>query len=149
MPRSSCLGRGQFHHRGSAAGRWRGLGPGRLSMDCKTGAEHVASLRDGRAVYIDGERVSDVTTHPAFRNAVRSTAALYDFQSRPENLERMTFAPIGAIPEADAVSTAAGRGREIWRSWCNAGRHLLPGQSSRAVLSGARLITSRRACSVR
>ena len=67
-------------------------------MDCKTGAEHVASLRDGRAVYIDGERVSDVTTHPAFRNAVRSAAALYDFQSRPENLERMTFAPIGAYP---------------------------------------------------
>jgi len=44
-------------------------------MDCKTGAEHVASLRDGRAVYIDGERVSDVTTHPAFRNAVRSTSS--------------------------------------------------------------------------
>jgi 4-hydroxyphenylacetate 3-monooxygenase len=58
---------------------------------CKTGAEHLSSLRDGRAVYIDGERVTDVTTHPAFRNAVRSAAALYDFQSRPENLERMTF----------------------------------------------------------
>jgi len=77
-------------------------------MDCKTGAEHVASLRDGRAVYIDGERVSDVTTHPAFRNAVRSTAALYDFQSRPENLERMTFAPIGAYP---------GGRRRINRCW--------------------------------
>ena len=50
-------------------------------MDCKTGAEHLASLRDGRAVYIDGARVADVTTHPAFRNAVRSAAALYDFQA--------------------------------------------------------------------
>jgi len=64
-------------------------------MDCKTGAEHLASLRDGRAVYIDGARVADVTTHPAFGNAVRSAAALYDFQARPENLERMTFAPAG------------------------------------------------------
>jgi len=30
-------------------------------MDCKTGAEHLASLRDSRAVYIDGTRVADVT----------------------------------------------------------------------------------------
>jgi hypothetical protein len=41
-----------------------------------TGAEYVESLRDGREVYIDGERVSDVTTHPAFRNSVRSLARL-------------------------------------------------------------------------
>ena len=34
-----------------------------------TGAEYLESLRDGREVYIYGERVEDVTTHPAFRNA--------------------------------------------------------------------------------
>ncbi|MGW1848408.1 4-hydroxyphenylacetate 3-hydroxylase N-terminal domain-containing protein [Streptomyces sp. NPDC001966] len=34
-----------------------------------TGAEYLDSLRDGRAVYVDGDRVEDVTTHPAFRNA--------------------------------------------------------------------------------
>jgi 4-hydroxyphenylacetate 3-monooxygenase len=43
-----------------------------------TGAEYMQSLRDGREVYIDGERVADVTTHPAFRNSVRSIARLYD-----------------------------------------------------------------------
>src|SRR5689334_23613998 len=43
-----------------------------------TGAEYLASLRDGREVYIYGERVEDVTTHPAFRNAARSIARLYD-----------------------------------------------------------------------
>jgi 4-hydroxyphenylacetate 3-monooxygenase len=64
--------------------------------DCKTGAEHIASLRDGRAVYIDGKRVEDVTEHPAFRNAVRSAAALYDYQALPENIEAMTFQPEGA-----------------------------------------------------
>jgi 4-hydroxyphenylacetate 3-monooxygenase len=61
----------------------------------RTGADHLESLRDGRAVYIDGERVADVTTHPAFRNAVRSVCRLYDFQARPENIERMTFVPPG------------------------------------------------------
>ncbi len=40
----------------------------------KTGAEHIASLRDGRTVYIDGALVEDVTTHPAFRNSVQSSA---------------------------------------------------------------------------
>jgi 4-hydroxyphenylacetate 3-monooxygenase len=60
--------------------------------EVKTGAEHLKSLRDGRAVYIDGERVDDVTTHPAFGNAVASAAAFYDYQSDPANIERMTFA---------------------------------------------------------
>ena len=64
-------------------------------MQCKTGAEHIQSLRDGRTVYIDGKLVDDVTTHPAFRNAVASAARLYDYQSRPENLELMTFPPDG------------------------------------------------------
>src|SRR5580704_6818087 len=31
-----------------------------------TGAEYLESLRDGREVYVYGERVKDVTTHPAF-----------------------------------------------------------------------------------
>ena len=55
----------------------------------KTGAMHLDSLRDGRAVYIGGEKVADPVDHPAFRNAVRSYAALYDFQAA--NPELMTF----------------------------------------------------------
>jgi 4-hydroxyphenylacetate 3-monooxygenase len=43
-----------------------------------TGKEYLESLRDGREVYIYGERVQDVTVHPAFRNAARSVARLYD-----------------------------------------------------------------------
>lgn len=43
-----------------------------------TGAEYVESLRDGREVYLYGERVRDVTTHPAFHNPARMVARLYD-----------------------------------------------------------------------
>src|SRR5579871_5445849 len=43
-----------------------------------TGAEFLESLRDGREVYIYGERVKDVTTHPALRNSAASIALLYD-----------------------------------------------------------------------
>src|SRR5580765_1089131 len=44
----------------------------------QTGAEYLDSLRDDRVVYIYGERVKDVTTHPAFRNTARMVARLYD-----------------------------------------------------------------------
>ena len=57
----------------------------------KTGERHLESLRDGRNVFLDGELITDVVDHPAYRNAVRSAAALYDFQAAPENLELMTF----------------------------------------------------------
>ncbi|MCL2429134.1 MAG: 4-hydroxyphenylacetate 3-monooxygenase [Alphaproteobacteria bacterium] len=63
--------------------------------DCKTGTDHLRSLKDGRVVYVDGQLVGDVTEHPAFRNAVSSAAALYDFQAEGDNLERMTFRPDG------------------------------------------------------
>ncbi|MDQ3895020.1 MAG: 4-hydroxyphenylacetate 3-hydroxylase family protein [Actinomycetota bacterium] len=49
-----------------------------------TGEEYLESLRDGRAVYIDGEPVADVTEHPAFRNSARSIARLYDALHDPD-----------------------------------------------------------------
>src|SRR4051794_28299219 len=55
-----------------------------------TGAEYIESLRDGREVYIDGERVADVTAHPAFRNAVRSVARLYDALHDPATKASLT-----------------------------------------------------------
>jgi 4-hydroxyphenylacetate 3-monooxygenase len=61
------------------------------SAQVKTGAEHIASVRDGRAVYLNGKRIDDVSLHPAYRNAVASAGALYDHQAKPENVERMTF----------------------------------------------------------
>jgi 4-hydroxyphenylacetate 3-monooxygenase len=55
-----------------------------------TGAEYIASLKDGREVYINGERVKDVTTHPAFRNSVRSLARLYDALYAPATKDALT-----------------------------------------------------------
>jgi 4-hydroxyphenylacetate 3-monooxygenase len=56
----------------------------RVSAGPMTGQEYLDSLRDGREVYIQGERVKDVTTHPAFRNSARSIAGLYDALHAPE-----------------------------------------------------------------
>ena len=57
----------------------------------KSGKQHIASLRDGREIYLDGALVDDVTTHPAYRGAVASIGRMLDFQSAPENRELMTF----------------------------------------------------------
>lgn len=62
-----------------------------MTATVKTGADHLESLRDGRHVFIDGEQVADVTTHPAFRNAIQSAATLYDYQADPQHIEWMTF----------------------------------------------------------
>ncbi len=69
----------------------------------KTGKEYVDGLRNGRVVYIGNERVNDVTTHPAFRNASSNLRGILRFQSRPNT------------PEADGL-----RGR-----WPDL-QHLLP-----------------------
>jgi 4-hydroxyphenylacetate 3-monooxygenase len=57
-----------------------------------TGAEYVESLRDGREIWLYGEKVPDVTTHPAFRNMVRMTARLYDSLHDPDK-QAVTTAP--------------------------------------------------------
>jgi 4-hydroxyphenylacetate 3-monooxygenase len=57
-----------------------------------TGAEFMASLRDGRDVYFDGQRIADVTAHPALRNSVRSIGRLYDALHDPATRDVMTCA---------------------------------------------------------
>lgn len=55
-----------------------------------TGEEFLESVRDGREVWLHGERVDDVTTHPAFRNSARSIARLYDALHDPSLQGRLT-----------------------------------------------------------
>ena len=57
----------------------------------KDGKAYLSSLRDNRTIYIDGRKVTDVTTDSSFRGAIASAASLYDYQAAPENLEQMTF----------------------------------------------------------
>src|SRR5262245_39029444 len=55
-----------------------------------TGAEYLESLRDGREIWLYGERVKDVTTHPAFRNTARMVARLYDALHDPATKDVLT-----------------------------------------------------------
>jgi 4-hydroxyphenylacetate 3-monooxygenase len=61
-------------------------------MPARTGQQFIDGLRaQPREVWIGGDRVADVTTHPAFRNVVRSVAALYDLQHEPARIDEMTY----------------------------------------------------------
>ena len=54
------------------------------------GKEYIESLQDEREIYIYGERVKDVTKHPAFRNSVQSIARLYDALHSSDSKEILT-----------------------------------------------------------
>jgi 4-hydroxyphenylacetate 3-monooxygenase len=58
----------------------------------RSGPDYLNTLsqREGE-IYIGGERVGDVTSHPAFRNAARSVARLYDVARAPANRDALTY----------------------------------------------------------
>ncbi|MGZ8530560.1 MAG: 4-hydroxyphenylacetate 3-hydroxylase family protein [Candidatus Binatia bacterium] len=57
----------------------------------RSGDDYMRALRDGRTVLVNGERVADVTAHPAFAGAIRTVARLYDLADDPVNRELMTY----------------------------------------------------------
>ncbi len=57
----------------------------------RTGQDYLNSIRDGRAIYLDGQLIEDSVDHPAFRNAARTIAGLYDFHAASGNADLMTF----------------------------------------------------------
>jgi len=66
----------------------------------RTGAQYLAALRnDGRRVFIDGEEVRDVTSHPAFAEPAKTIAGLFDIACNPANADLMTYAsPTSGAP---------------------------------------------------
>ena len=56
-----------------------------------TGDEYLESVRDGREIWIYGERVRDVTAHPAFRNTARMLARFYDSLHDPARQATITI----------------------------------------------------------
>ncbi len=55
----------------------------------RTGRDYLQALRDRRAIFLGGERVADVTEHPAFAAAARTVAGLYDLAANPAS--EMTY----------------------------------------------------------
>ncbi|GGH54380.1 4-hydroxyphenylacetate 3-hydroxylase [Frigidibacter albus] len=63
----------------------------------RTGAEYIDSIRDGRLVYVNGEKVADVPSHPMFKPLVDIRARIYDMAHDPATREVMTVTKDGEI----------------------------------------------------
>ncbi len=92
-----------------------------------TGARYLDSLRDGREVWLDGEKVEDVTTHPAFRGMVHELARIYDLQHTDAYREDMTFVSPDTgnrcslswlLPRSRDDLKRKRRNSEIWNEQC-------------------------------
>ena len=97
-------------------------------MPARTGQQYIEGLRDNPAeVWIRGERVKDVTTHPALAGGVRSVAALYDRQHDEEVREEMVFAspssgePVGLSFIVPRTVDDLLRRRKMMTHWARAG----------------------------
>ena len=78
----------------------------------RTGAEYRDSLRDSREIYINGERVKDVTTHPSFQPLVDIRARIYDMQHDPVTAPVMTV--VGENGEINAIGNALPHTQDDW-----------------------------------
>ena len=88
----------------------------------RTGAQHRNLIRDGRQVWINGERVKDVTTHPMFRPLVDVRARIYDMQHAP-NLQTARYATAvrqarsARSPSSCRARATTGTPKNARRSW--------------------------------
>ncbi|SDD85735.1 4-hydroxyphenylacetate 3-hydroxylase family protein [Ruegeria marina] len=85
----------------------------------RTSSDYRAAIRKDRDIFLDGERIKDVTTHPAFAPAVDLRARIYDMQADPQHRDVLTSTVgghsrtiIAAVPFSQAHWWAKRRANE-------------------------------------
>lgn len=96
-------------------------------MGIRTGRQFLESLGDDRQIWLEGERVRDVVSHPRLGPAAHTLAELYDLQHRAELSEQLTFRSpatgdrIGLTFVEPASESDLVRRRvavKTWMDWC-------------------------------
>lgn len=77
----------------------------------RTGKEYRESIQDGREVYVNGEKVKDVGSHPMFKPLVDIRARFYDMQHEPATRDVMTYREDGQV---NAVSNKLPYTQQDW-----------------------------------
>lgn len=99
-------------------------------MPARTGKEYIARLKEqGPQVYLHGDRVKDVTAHPALRNGVGTLAHLYDIQHDTALRDEMTYVSpttgdrvgVAACPETRCPPSCPTHGPFHLRGWSSLG----------------------------
>src|SRR3984893_17803245 len=81
----------------------------------RTGQDYISSLRDGREVWIDGEQVQDVPTHPAFGPGVNVRARIYDLAHEADPKDLLSYVD-EETAERCATTSRPPRTREDWKA---------------------------------
>ena len=77
----------------------------------RTGSQYIDSIRDGREVYLNGERIKDVSQHPMFKPLVDIRARIYDMQHDPATQPVMTYQDGG---ERNAIANKPPVSQQDW-----------------------------------
>ena len=100
----------------------------------RTGQQYLDDVKGRKPeVYVGGERIDDVTIHPAFRNIVQTTAQLYDVTSDPARANELSYVEPETgercsnnylMPKTRDDLLARGRAHQAWSdvSWGLYGR---------------------------
>jgi 4-hydroxyphenylacetate 3-monooxygenase len=77
----------------------------------RTANQYLDSIRDGREVYINGQRVKDVTRHSMMRPLIDIRARIYDMQHEAASRELLAYREDG---EWNAVANKLPRAQSDW-----------------------------------
>ena len=77
----------------------------------RTGQQYLDSIRDGREVYINGERIKDVTRHPMLKPLIDIRARIYDMQHEAATQAALAYREGG---ELHAVANKLPRTQADW-----------------------------------
>ncbi len=91
----------------------------------RTAAEYLAGLQDDREVWTGGERVKDVTTHPATRRGAATLAGFLERQSDPALVDTLTYededgdrcAMAFMLPKSKEDVKRRGKAYYEWATW--------------------------------
>ena len=79
----------------------------------RTGNEYRESLKDGREVWIDGERVKDLSTHLVFKPIIDVRSRMYDMAHEAQFQEQLTYRD-NETDELNTIYHKPPRTREDW-----------------------------------
>ncbi len=79
----------------------------------RTGEEYREKIRDGRNVWINGEKVKDVTTHPAFKPIVDVRARIFDMAHEDDFRDIMSYVDEGTN-EPNAIGLRLPKVQQDW-----------------------------------
>ncbi|MGH3517614.1 MAG: 4-hydroxyphenylacetate 3-hydroxylase family protein [Haloechinothrix sp.] len=81
----------------------------------RNGEQYRESIRDGREIWINGEKVDDVTSHPAFKPLVDIRARIYDMAHEPATRDVMSYGD-PATGERNAIAQKPPQAADDWHA---------------------------------